>query len=503
MKRMKKLFSVLLAAACTLLTVGCNNAKAPDYSASEKQYTFWAYHATYNGWHYGQNENGEMVETTQGVANSATDIRFLQDYKDCGFTEVFMSYAMYVNSRTGSLIPFKGSNAEKVMDNAHELGLKVFVHVPQFNSLCSGREISLINPSLADGKTYFASQEALNTYVANAVKDMVAHPAFLGFTIKDEPNYKNLTAMAEVAKAIRVVAPNAKIMANLLPIRNESLHKSWYCEGGANMTMKTAYRNYLDAVVEKLGIDYIQYDDYPILGDNVSKTSILDTHITNAQFVADYCKEKGLEFRKVFQTSSYRTGTPICRIPNETDMYWQMNIGMAMGIKEFSYWTYFPVVNEGEIYEHEACFVDIYGNKQDNYYTMKKIHGEMQGNAKALMNFEYQGMTTYTKTPIPGNKGYLAGVVKNELKHVSEVTLQKAGILLISELYDAANDQYGYYFVNITDPVQNQTISFEVGFEGFGNVQTYDAGQVSNAKLTGGKTTISLAAGKGVFVMPY
>ena len=138
--------------------------------------------------------------------------------------------------------------------------------------------------------------------------------------------------MAEVAKAIRVVAPNAKIMANLLPIRNESLHKSWYCEGGANMTMKTAYRNYLDAVVEKLGIDYIQYDDYPILGDNVSKTSILDTHITNAQFVADYCKEKGLEFRKVFQTSSYRTGTPICRIPNETDMYWQMNIGMATGV---------------------------------------------------------------------------------------------------------------------------------------------------------------------------
>ena len=60
---------------------------------------------------------------------------------------------------------------------------------------------------------------------------------------------------------------------------------------------------------------------------------VLSTYLQNMQVVSEFCKEKNIERRMVFQTESYSNR----RVPKEADMWFQLNLGMAFGTQEFSY----------------------------------------------------------------------------------------------------------------------------------------------------------------------
>ena len=497
MKRIKKLATLALTSIISLCSVfsGCSwleknnsSATAPDYSGSNKEYTFWAYSGSCGTWY---ERDGVRTYFEDGTRMTAENMKL---YKEAGFNVLFVDWS--VHNYNGLADKWETSALKAAMDLAYEEGLKVFVFEGNLWNLSQVKQklVDTVNPYVYNGYE-FTSEEVLIEFVETVLKDIKQHPAFYGVSLKDEAEYTMFPAMGEVYRAVKAVCPDAFVNMNINPM-TQGLENQYYCENGSELGTVKAYKKYIQTYYENIGqyCGYIQYDDYPVLNN-----SILANHLDNAQIVAEYCKETGMRFGKVFQTATFLDR----RKCNERDMRWQMNIGMAMGIKDFSYWTYYPrVSNSGEM-DESASFVDRYGKPNDIYPVMKKLHQEMQFNAKALMNFEYQGLNYYTKTPIPGNYGYLSGVDKSDLLMVDSVALDSEGIILVTEQYDELKQQYGYYIVNITDPQKTTEIKVDITFNDCANVQVYEGGEAKNKELKDGKISFYLPTGSGVFVMPY
>ena len=181
-------------------------------------------------------------------------------------------------------------------------------------------------------------------------------------------------------------------------------------------------------------------------------------------------------------------------------MYWQMNIGMEMGEKTFSYWTYYPVRNvDVEYYDQTASFVNKAGEKNALYTWMQAIHTEMQKAADVLSCFNWQGMQIVGET---SGKEYLSGLTNDTLTGVS--VNATGGAALVTEMLDSEHNQKGYYVTNVTDPTQteNETV-VTITFTGCERAVVYVKGEASFVALENGVYTFTLKAGQGVFVLPY
>ena len=389
------------------------------------------------------------------------------------------------------------------MDIAHEQGLKCFVH-ESVTSHLSRSDSSIIQPGKADGVKTFESQEALNAYVADVIKDLVKHPAFYGISLRDEPSYKQIDAIAEVYKAIQSVAPGCFVNMNLFPMPSKG--SNVFYPGGAQMRAEDCYEKYLEKMATATGAPYIRYDDYPIDG-TTENPMVGGMHLIGLKKTAEFCKERGLTFGKAFQSCELTTKaqTIMLRKPTKRDMYWQMNLGMAFGVKDYSYWTYYPVINtSGEIYDETSTFLTRYGEKNEMYYWMSEIHPQMQATAKALMNFDYQGVQLYNSENLPGHSTYAENFTStDEFKRIEECTVSGDGSLLITELYDEDAGFYGYFIVNASDPACDTTLSGTIDFGTFKFAQTYTNGVVSDQQIKKGEYTFSLTTGEGIFVIPY
>lgn len=479
---------------------------------NENQFIIFSYHAVCDDWYATGTGDNRVVTTLPSSLQTSENTKL---HKDAGFNVLFISYVFGHNGTAGN---FETSKLKQVMDMAYAQGMKCLVFIDELHNLAGTTE-SLINPTKADGKNFFGTEVALKAYVANALREVKEHPAFYGVTLKDEPSYKMFKAQGEVYRAIKAVCPNAYVNLNLLPyspghITSGSMlysadEKMLVAIYGLEEGSKKAYKKYLQLFYDEVGAPIIQYDDYPIhergsFESEEAESYILEYHLINAQLVAEFCKANGLQFSKVFQACGGGTTSKLWRKCTEADMYWQMNIGMAMGIKGYSYWSYYPVVNQGdEHYDATASMVNRNGEPNELYYITQKINNEIQAMASVLGNFKYQDLKLYTKGAIPGDSDFVKRVENNgTIEGVNSVELGKSGVVLATEMYDETFAQKGYWFVNVTDPVMNAAQTVTVSFEGVDEIIVYKNGKSTKVALTNGVAVFALGCGEGVFVLP-
>ena len=489
---------------------------------NENEFLIFSYHATCDDWWAeGIGEN----RVVNKLPSSLTTSESVKLHKDAGFNVMFVSYVFEFCALEED---FQSSKLKAVMDMAWEQGLPCIVFIKEIHRL-SSTVGSLIDPEKADGENFFASEEELTAYVGRVFQEVKEHPAFFGTSIKDEPMYTHFKAQGQVWRAIRAVCPNAYINANLLPYSPELITvgvaselqtggKKFYSEDerevvdtyGFEEGSKMAYRKYLQLFYDEVKPELIQYDDYPIRergpkGSDEAESYLLFYHVVNAQMVAEFCKEKGLQFSKVFQTCGGGTSSKLWRKPTERDMYWQMHIGMAMGIKGYSYWSYYPVVNcGGEFYDETASFVNRQGKPNETYYVMQKIHKEMRCVDKLLKTFDYQAMRLCVRGEIKENSDFILYAERNgALDGVREIRLEQDGVLLATELQERKTGRKGYWFVNATDPILNKGQTAKVNFENCNDALVYKNGVGRKEKFENNVATFELNAGQGVFVLPY
>ena len=110
----------------------------------ENQFRIFSYHAVCDDW-YGRNGARVMLPY------SLTDKKALLLHKNAGFNTLFISYTFQYNAMDEE---FKETRLIKVMDLAHEIGLKCVIWEKNLHRLTSRRH-SLIDPEKANGETIF------------------------------------------------------------------------------------------------------------------------------------------------------------------------------------------------------------------------------------------------------------------------------------------------------------------------------------------------------------
>lgn len=522
----------------------------PNYQDSDGEFTYWAYSATCGDYYqvggakYYQDANGNQLEATEeNKANNvlvATNADTVQQYADAGFNVMFINWGatLYGASPSNYQTYFNNSVVKTIMDLAWEHKIKCFVYSTALHSLSSSHTSLIVGEGNGDGTNTFDTQADLNAFVGKILYGIKDHPAFYGVSFVDEPFFTQFDAMSEVYQAVQAVAPGAFCNMNLNPMSydiramvryDQASYNKWYNanyfetdENGKLTTvlkdgvenkvatdsaMEAAYKNYINLYHQKIGkyCGYIQYDSYPMI--YYYSTNFLYTHIRNAQIVAELCEETGMRFGHVYQTYKDVASTGK-RAIDANDIAWQLNFGMAMGVKDHSYYTYYPVLNSSALPDENYTFVNREGTPNDTYYTVQDLHSNMSVMAKALAHFEYRGMKYYTKGNIDSSMQSALNIVKNNDafdSKMSGVTLSSNGLVLTTELYDEEMGRYGYFVMNATNPknvvIATQTVT--LSFNGYSNVQIYQDGVVNTYRLTNGTIELTLTEAAGAFVIPY
>ncbi len=354
-----------------------------------KQFEFFGYNATTDGRY-----SVGGVEYFYG--EDFRNVKRYKEYKDCGMTMLLLQGK---NSYQGQC-EFKDSDCYKCMSNAYKAGIdRVIVSDQRLKDIC-------VIENLVGDNGKFKSDEELVEYVRDCVKEYTREPNFYGLQLFDEPTIQKLNSYGKVIKAIKKILPNVYLECNLLPMGGMNFAVS----GGDELPEK--FEKYLNEWVDQTGMDSICFDDYAFLREYILGVFTLRSY----QIAAKVCKERGLSLGGIMQSFSlFSKEHLIHRRVTEPDMYWQLNLAMGFGAREFGFFTYMvkqdiPFMELGGIPENDdrgrlpmrafgypygdgtcdaSTFIAKDGSRTKLYYYTKRIMKEMQAFAPVIFKYNY------------------------------------------------------------------------------------------------------------------
>ena len=492
---------------------------APDYSSSDKKVSLYAYAPPGNGVY---TIDGKSYQATDENGNPVTfqTVEKYREYKDCGFdTIMFQADDPYRGEA------FETSHIKDLLDMAQEVGLRAIMFDTRLHNLSASEKpivgkgctitdadyIAYVKSEGIDVKysgsnAQMETQEDLNEYVRYCMKDYSEHPAFYGLLLRDEPTYKMLPALGAVIKGIKSIKPDCLAQCNLFPLHDGKTYQ-YYKEDATEDTILSSYKWYIEEFLNQSGSDYVMMDSYPMTVES-GNSIIKGQHIKGMQIIADVCKEKGVDFYMVIQSSSWsNNGVRKTRAVLEEDLYWQWYTCLGMGVKQISYFTYQRKrtnVTTGEYFDDGTSFITSNGEKTPLYTWAENVHSEMQNLVKVVFNFDYVGLRSYVGIPSPCNIGFLQGLNETEFKKISKVKTSEGSVLLVTEMYDKTKNRYGYMIINAADPQAEASLIAEVAFTDAKAVSVYSDGKNEQKMLNDdGSIKFMLTPGRAVFVLPY
>ncbi len=467
--------------------------KAPDYSSKSGEFITFAYASPTDG---SYTENGIAMSTGEDYRT----VERYREYKEAGLNTMLIQGNDPYNGED-----FATSQLKKNMDMCLEAGISRCIVFDSRIQKLSASQTSLIG----EGAKY-ATQEELNEYVSDCMKDYSEHDAFYGVMILDEPTYKELPAFGEIYKAIKA-NKDCYIEANLLPFSENDVSR--YTDKYASMSSEEAYQAYLDKYIECAAPDKILMDSYPMRYDGTSY-SIFSTHLRGLQMLANTAKRHGIAFEAVAQTYGATTnGAYKMATPTFSSMEWQMNAYMGFGVETFGYFTYWRKQNNslsGEWFTDGTSYITQYGEKTNLYYAMQTISEEMQDFAPVITNFDYSASSSFVFAPVAYPTGF-ANMEEEEfaLFDKDDITANSGSVALVTELEDKSNDQKMYMVMNALDPDykkddQNIVMDYKIDFgTEYNAVAVYYRGERYLKELDNGVYSSSLDAGYAEYIMPF
>lgn len=514
MKNYKRKLTLLLSAvlAAGIGLAGCGKGTdlsgAPDYSNMSGEFLTYGYTGPTDGTWFRDDEQYNTGEDFRTVERYA-------EYKAAGFNTLLLQ----------GNEPYKGeafetSELKRTMDRAYQAGIeRVIVYDSRLEPLSGQTE-----PLVGEGRK-FATDEKLVEYIRDCLADYKDHPAFYGVMLVDEPFYDQLPQAAKMYKACEQALDGIYVQLNLLPLDSTASSGRFQDPEGefADLNVYDQYELYLEQFCEWSECDRICMDSYPIRQNTMSTGEasgyyILDTHLRNLRILNRVADKYNCKLDAVAQTMGMGTlsGKNVwLKAPDRSEMYWQMNTYMGFGIKTFASFTYWNKQQnsvDNEFYDGSA-YITRAGERTDLYYSMQKIHGEMQEFAPVLLNFDYQGMRYYYTKPTSYSTMHLSGAFaegeeQDEFARLAGVEVGTAQMAMVTELKDEQRGNYMYMLINPQAPSNAKfsdvslTATMDFGKQ-YKAVQVWYKGKSELKPLNNGKITFDLAAGYAVYVMPY
>ena len=356
-----------------------------------KEYLFYCYNCPGNGEYF---HNGYTYSFGEDYRNA----KRYKDYLDCGFNAVQARGDEKGSAFHGG--EFAGSNTEKVFKEFLKAGgKKVIVTDSRFDHwIRDERDI------VGEGKL-FKTEAELDEAVKACVKPYCKQKGFYGIQLFDEPKYSQFPAYGQLARSLSRVLPGVYLQCNLLPLSSRVdlfLSDSELQNKEDDPLLKIAtdsvpttkfdiYKKYVNDFLDATQIDNVLFDEYPFRREYIISGSAL----ANYQLVAEICKERDLEFRVVLQSFvHYWNGALHNRYLTESDMYWQTNMALGFGVKEFSFYTYLAKPHfdykAGHGEADGGAFINLDGSKTALYFYTKRIIAEMKKFSKVALGYSYE-----------------------------------------------------------------------------------------------------------------
>ena len=536
MKRIKHAILAFVILATSVMGVACNKKAQPevfskdiipDYSSYTDQFDFYGYSSVYDGYY-----NIDDVEFYVGESFMTTEQ--YQMYKDVGMNIVYPGSTLKIRGEEGAVDGNEEARKTFFNDRANDWE-KIKVEIEKFISVGLNRvtlydeDLSWLglnnytgNPLVGEGMR-FATEDELDEYVNNLISLYAGQPGVYGVCFADEPKYKAVQSYAEVFNSIKRLNEkygyNLYADYNLNPLNlNNFVYNEYYphVEGtddyadGSNASFDDGmkrYKKYILDFVESMKPTAIQYDDYPLRVSGVSQT-----YIPCLEFVAGVARDYGIDFHMVTQSFEMNSnGSKSMRKLTESGAKWLNNMLVGFGVSEISYFTYYTrseSKTNGESFPDKGAFVDLYGKPTNIYYFMKDIMAADQAFAPTVLQFDYVKSGIFTKLPLNTPSGHIRHLEHNVATYsvLKSVSVDKE-CSMVNELYDKANDRYMYMAMNIIDPEQKgsktfQTITLEFDAK-YNFALVYKDGQSSLYRLTNGKLDVKGAPGDASFVIPF
>ena len=473
------------------------------------------------GYHYHDRYSASSIENEQSIYDNPSHPSFdlkqtMEIAKECGLDVIVLDWSLRQLSVCD--IPLVNANAT----NRQVLGLWLQTGDAQTVELI-GSEIDESKFS-ADGTTYtydganvtgyasgqarvlncvyqFASEEALEEWVAIKMSAYAQEDNFRGVMLADEPTIAVYDQLALMTKVIKKLYPNAYVQNSNLPCYGYQSgsgtlwdpyndgYADWSAENGAWKMLLQAHANAQSNVTET-GINFYPFARWSHSGGSYTY-ELRDHYLASLQFLANTMGDAGINLE--FTIQSYAVEKLYAEVSAEK-LALQANLALAFGTKTLAYFRY---TGAGEIEPGSDSWEIEQSINSDADLKNAVFNANKNGNyLKAHMTFfEYQASKVF------GDGSYVStdelqqsSALVNEIFAVSD-----GATVLVNEFYNEYTGQYGYYVVNLAqlnDKNGNETSNADITitlseacfvYQNYKNYTSEKANKVSSVTLSDGQ----------------
>ena len=216
--------------------------------------------------------------------------------------------------------------------------------------------------------------------VKAVVEDYKEFNNVIGWDIVDEPSETKFAVLSAIVNAFRRYSPTMETVINLFP--NYALPEQL---GSPD------YLSHLESFVNVVRPHLLSYDHYHFLGrENRKKTMELDASVSERerQIILsaetlenrggffeniEACREVALKYDIPPMLIVLLTEHGPYRNLTRSELYWEVNMCLAYGMKRISYFTYWEPEYDA-YWQWQNAMCDTQGNKMQHWYDVKAIN---------------------------------------------------------------------------------------------------------------------------------
>ena len=241
---------------------------------------------------------------------------------------------------------------------------------------------SIIRSSTDYSSAYLRIQQLMQRYGG--------YPALSGLNLYDEPNRSMFGILGYARAALQGLDSKKLPWANVFGYTTDP-----------SLTGTSTYEEYLQLYLGEVEPPFLSFDHYPLL----SGTEITRRYFDNWAIVRRFSLQAGIPSWGFIQSMDFRwtqnTYAPRRR-PNEAELLWQVNVGLAYGAKGlqyFAYWT--PTNSPNASVQFGEALVTVGGTLTPLYDYARRVNDYLRVVGKVLLPLTSESVVHAGEDPLP------------------------------------------------------------------------------------------------------
>jgi len=201
--------------------------------------------------------------------------------------------------------------------------------------------------------------DELITNTEATVKRFKNHPALYGYFVADEPSPGDFSKLNSLITKIKLLDPQSVVYVNLFPnyASEESLGR-------------LSYQNYVDEFSKKVDVEFLSFDNYPIIDNNLR-----NNWYENLEIV----RKTSIDIKKPFWAFACSTIHSVYRKPTIGGLKLQQFSNLLYGAKGIQYFTYITMDDEyWKIHNYGYSIVFNNGTPTPTYNLVKQLNQQVK-----------------------------------------------------------------------------------------------------------------------------